>query len=83
MLEGLEIDESKFGGIYLDTRNRNQEMYILPEREAMILASGYLLGRVSHHTHCPQKQSKVNTHIMSQMRDKDAQNGRYGLIVVI
>ena len=41
MLEGLEIDESKFGGIYLDSMNREQEMYILPEREGMILASGY------------------------------------------
>ena len=41
MLIGLGIDAAKFGGIYLDTMNRHQEMYILPEREGMILASGY------------------------------------------
>ncbi len=41
MLKGLELDTLKFEHIYLDSMNRKQDMFILPEREAMILASGY------------------------------------------
>ena len=41
MLEGLEIDEAKFGSVYLGANNQQRPMFILPEREAMILASGY------------------------------------------
>ncbi len=40
-LEELEIDVSRFGGIYKDSYNRDKPMFLLPEREAMILASGY------------------------------------------
>ncbi len=41
MLDGLEIDVSMFGFTYLDTMNREQTEYQLPQREAMILAGGY------------------------------------------
>jgi len=41
MLEELGIDAPKFGGIYLDTYKREKPMFSLPEREAMVLASGY------------------------------------------
>lgn len=41
MLNDLEIDALRFGGIYKDAYNRDAPMYILPERETMILASGY------------------------------------------
>lgn len=41
MLNGLEIDELKFQSIYLDTNNRDKPMFVLPQREALILASGY------------------------------------------
>ncbi len=41
MLEGIEISLPKFGGSYINSRNQEQPMLILPEREAMILASGY------------------------------------------
>lgn len=41
MCDGLEIDASIFGGIYLDALNRQQKEYQLPKRETMILVSGY------------------------------------------
>lgn len=41
MCDGLKIDPSKFGGIYIDARNRQQDAYFLPKRETMILVSGY------------------------------------------
>lgn len=41
MFEGLEIDASKFGRTYVDSQNRNQNEYLLPKRECLILASGY------------------------------------------
>ncbi len=41
MLKELEIDEVRFDSIYKDAYNRDMPMYILPKREAMILASGY------------------------------------------
>ncbi len=41
MLKELGLDVSIFAHIYQDTQNRQQEMYILPKREAMILATGY------------------------------------------
>ncbi|MBA1420414.1 MAG: Rha family transcriptional regulator [Epsilonproteobacteria bacterium] len=37
MLDGLEIDASKFASIYLDAYNREKPMFILPKREALIL----------------------------------------------
>ncbi len=41
MLEGLEIDAVRFNSIYKDAYNRDKPMFVLPRREAMILASGY------------------------------------------
>jgi len=41
MLDGLEIGQAKFGQSYLNSQNKSQPMFVLPEREAMILASGY------------------------------------------
>ncbi len=41
MLDGLEIGRLKFEHSYLNSQNKEQPMFILPEREAMILASGY------------------------------------------
>ncbi len=41
MLIGLELAELKFQSGYLDKNNQERNMFILPEREAMILASGY------------------------------------------
>jgi anti-repressor protein len=41
MLNDLEIDALRFEGIYKDAYNRDAPMYILTERETMILASGY------------------------------------------
>jgi Rha family phage regulatory protein len=41
MLDGLEVAQSKFGSSYLDANNKERPMFILPKREALILASGY------------------------------------------
>jgi len=41
MLLKLKLDVSNFGRTYLDTSNREQKEFRLPEREALILASGY------------------------------------------
>ena len=41
MLEELEIGASKFGGTYTSAQGKELPMFILPKREAMILASGY------------------------------------------
>ena len=41
MLAGLKIDAPSFGGIYLDSMNREQTEYQLPKRETLILVSGY------------------------------------------
>ena len=38
MLQGLEIDTLKFELIYSDSMNRSQDMFVLPEREAMSLS---------------------------------------------
>ena len=41
MLEGLEIGETKFRSSYLTAQNKEVVEYLLPQREAMILAGGY------------------------------------------
>jgi phage antirepressor YoqD-like protein len=41
MLTKLSLNESNFGRIYIDSRNRQQEVYELPKRESLILVSGY------------------------------------------
>jgi phage antirepressor YoqD-like protein len=41
MLEGLEIDVTRFGHISTDSYGRPQRCYKLPYRETMILVSGY------------------------------------------
>jgi anti-repressor protein len=41
MLKALKIDASRFGGIYLDAYKREKKCYRLPNRECIILASGY------------------------------------------
>ena len=41
MLEELGLGLPKFGGTYISSQNKELPMYILPEREALILASGY------------------------------------------
>lgn len=41
MLEGLDLDVSKFGGIYLDSYQREHSVFNLPKRECLILVSGY------------------------------------------
>lgn len=41
MLNELEIDASRFGHTYADSMNRSQQEYLLPERECLILATGY------------------------------------------
>jgi phage regulator Rha-like protein len=41
MLAELEKDAPSFRRIYLDSMNRQQTEYLLPERECLILASGY------------------------------------------
>ena len=37
----LEITESKFAGSYTDGSGKANSMFVLPKREALILASGY------------------------------------------
>ena len=41
MLEGLGLDEAKFGSVYLGGNGQDRPMFILPQEESMILASGY------------------------------------------
>ena len=41
MLDGLGLGQHKFVGSYLTTQNKPVKQYVLPEEEAMILASGY------------------------------------------
>jgi len=41
VLTEVEIDASKFGGIYFDVSNRQQPCYHLPRRECDLLVSGY------------------------------------------
>lgn len=41
MLKGLELDAPKFGGYYKASNGKQNPMFILPKREALILASGY------------------------------------------
>lgn len=41
MLGKLGGDETKFGSIYLDDMNRDQQQFSLPKRECLILVSGY------------------------------------------
>lgn len=41
MLEGLEIDQSKFGSVYLDAKGEQRPCFNLPKRETLILVSGY------------------------------------------
>ncbi len=41
MIEDLGLGLGKFSASYFNSQNKEQPMYVLPEREAMILASGY------------------------------------------
>jgi phage regulator Rha-like protein len=41
ILEEVEIDPSKFKGIYKDSYGRNQVKYDLPKRECLLVVSGY------------------------------------------
>lgn len=41
MLEGLEVDESKFASVYRGGNGEDRRCYVLPKRECLILASGY------------------------------------------
>ena len=41
MFASLNLDASKFGGIYLDTMNRQQTEYLLDEELTMTLVTGY------------------------------------------
>jgi len=41
MLDGLELGESSFASSYLTAQNKQVTEYLLPQREAMILAGGY------------------------------------------
>lgn len=41
VLEEAGIDESKFGGIYLDAYKREKPCYLLPRRECDLVISGY------------------------------------------
>jgi phage antirepressor YoqD-like protein len=41
MFDGLNLDASKFGGIYFDTLNRQQTEYLLDEELTMTLVTGY------------------------------------------
>jgi hypothetical protein len=44
MFATLEIDASSFGRIYKDARNRDQEEYLLPKKETLLLVSGYSIA---------------------------------------
>ena len=41
MFKGLQLDASKFGGIYFDALNRQQTEYLLDEELTMTLVTGY------------------------------------------
>ena len=41
MFKGLNLDASKFGGIYFDSMNRQQTEYLLDEELTMTLVTGY------------------------------------------
>ncbi len=41
MIEDLGLGLGKFSASYFNSQNKEQPMFVLPEREAMILASGY------------------------------------------
>ena len=41
ILNELDLDESKFGSVYLGGNGERRKHYMLPKRECLILASGY------------------------------------------
>lgn len=41
MLDGLGIDQSKFGSVYRDAKGEERACFRLPKRECLILVSGY------------------------------------------
>lgn len=62
MFADLGTDVSKFAHIYIDSANRRQTEYLLPERETMILVSGYdtvLRARVIDRWHQLESQKQL------------------------
>ena len=54
----LEVDVSKFGGIYTDSQNRQQTEYLLDKDTCLCLVAGYY----AHHEISDPRFGKVKTY---------------------
>lgn len=72
MFKGLKLDASKFGGIYLDSMNRQQTEYLLDEELTMTLVTGYsivLRNRVIKRWKELENQSQSNAIALPNFTD--------------